>query len=252
MASLIRAFVLILALAPPAGAARVACLGDSWSLRVCEHLEVLLGEPVANAAIGGTTAGVLASSSQVADLLAANPDLQVIHLSVGILDAVAVGAPPEDITPYVDAIVSQAAAGGVVVSHVGYDYLPNENPAAVAASDAWHAAMAAAASANPAWRFEDTLGYWCQLVLQGASVVVPEPCPPEGYADWIHLTGAGYEALAVPSAAAVPAAAPVLELLAGGCVLGLLARCDSRGPATSQARVRKSTRSRTQEMRMRS
>ncbi len=89
--TLIQVLVFLLLAAAPAHAARVVVFGDSWGVPAAPALQQVFidqGHPdtVANAAVGGETAANLSSPSgltNISNSLGANPDADLVHLSIG-------------------------------------------------------------------------------------------------------------------------------------------------------------------------
>jgi hypothetical protein len=87
----VQTILLIIMLANPAPAAEIVVFGDSWGVPAAPALQTVLTnrgrtETVANAAVGGETASNLSSASgllHITNNLAANPDVEFVHLSIG-------------------------------------------------------------------------------------------------------------------------------------------------------------------------
>jgi len=236
---LLAAFLLATFHAAPAFAARVVVFGDSWGVPAAPALQAVLiaeGLPdtVASAAVGGETAANLSLASglqHISDSLAANPDADLVHLSIGGNDFL--GQWNSSFTPAQEDALFQAIAADVetIVDHIlsvrlgvriywsSYDYprpLPIGTPTEVNAASAKFAVEAAAlADAKGAGLTYDdfnglmqvTYGFdGTQPTIYDPPIPIPPgdpslpdptlPSPDASFSDSIHLTAAGYAILA--------------------------------------------------------
>ena len=123
---LFAAFLSAMLHAAPAVAARVVVFGDSWGVPAAPALQAVLvanGLPdtVAGAAVGGETAANLSSASglqHISDSLAANPDADLVHLSIGGNDFL--GQWNASLTPAQEDALFQAIIADVetIVDHI--------------------------------------------------------------------------------------------------------------------------------------
>ena len=225
--------------ASPSLAARIVVFGDSWGVPAAPALQQVLidhglADTVAGAAVGGDTAANLSSPSGlqfVTDTLAANPDADLVHLSIGgndFLGSWSANMPPQQEAGLFDAILADVET---IVDHVlalrpdakilwsSYDYprpLPLGTPAEVNAASARFAPLASAlaGAVGAGLSYGDFSGLM-QLSfgfdgVQYTAFDPPFPIPPgdpslpdpnlpspnAAYADSIHLTAAGYAILA--------------------------------------------------------
>lgn len=225
-------FVMI---AGPAIASEIVVFGDSWGVPAAPSLQTVLAnnghvETVAGAAVGGETAANLSSPSgltHITNTLAANPDVQFVHLSIGGNDflgqwnssftpaqqAALFQAVANDVETIVDHILAQAP--GVLILWSSYDYprplplgTPTEVNAASAAFQSYAQTLADSKGASlTAMDFSGlmqvTYGfdgvqytiYDPPFVIVPGDPSLPDPTlpgPEAAYFDSIHLTAAGY------------------------------------------------------------
>jgi lysophospholipase L1-like esterase len=232
-------FALLLFISTPVEAARIVVLGDSWGVPAAPALQAVLvaeslPDTVANHAVGGDTAASLSSPSgllRVTDALAANPEADLVHLSIGGNDflgswtaaltpeqeADLFGPIAEDIDTILDHILTTRPGVRIFVS--SYDYprpIPSGTPAQVNA--AAHTLTALIEDLAAAKGIGVTAGNYLGLmqVVYGFDGVqhtafdpafaipagdpsLPDPTlpsPSAAYADAIHLTSTGYAILA--------------------------------------------------------
>jgi lysophospholipase L1-like esterase len=237
---LLAAFVLSTLWAAPALAARVVVFGDSWGVPAASALQAVfdangLPDTVAGAATGGETAANLSMASglqQISVSLAANPDADLVHLSIGGNDFL--GQWDASFTPAEEDALFQAIADDVetIVDHIfaerpgvrifwsSYDYprpllslgTPTEVNAA-SAKFAVEAAALAAAKGNGltygdfSGLMQVTYGFdGTQHTVYDPAFPIPPgdpslpdatlPSPAAAFSHSIHLTAAGYEILA--------------------------------------------------------
>jgi lysophospholipase L1-like esterase len=230
-----------LAASAPAQASRIVVFGDSWGVPTATALQqVLIAEGVAetvyNAAVFGETAANLASPAGLAGIdaaLAANPEADLVHLSIGGNDLLGfwyAAMPPAqqtalftsilvDVETIVDHIL--AVRPGAQLLWSSYDYprpIPTGTPAQVNAAAAQVGALALALmGSTPGLTFGDYSGlmqltygfdgvehdpYWGSdpnTPIPAGDPSLPDPNLPGPYAafaDEIHLTPAGYLVLA--------------------------------------------------------
>ena len=128
----VRAQTVLLALLPflvashPALAGEIVVFGDSWGVPGAPALQTVLvnnghTETVVNAAVGGETAANLSSASgllHISNTLAANPDVELVHLSIGGNDFLGVWT--NAFTPSQEAALFQGITDDVetIVDHI--------------------------------------------------------------------------------------------------------------------------------------
>jgi len=226
-------------LAAPAVAARVVVFGDSWGVPAAPALQAVFdaeGIPVqvAGASSGGETAANLSSASglqHISDTLAANPDADLVHLSIGGNDFL--GTWNATFTPAQEDALFQAIAADVetILDHIlavrpaarifwsSYDYprpLPLGTPTQVNAAGAKFGLVAVALAnskgasvtyGNFSGLMQVTYGFdGTQYTIYDPPVAIPPgdpslpdatlPSPDAAFSDTIHLTAAGYGVLA--------------------------------------------------------
>jgi lysophospholipase L1-like esterase len=240
LARLFGALLIVLVVAAdPAAAARIVVFGDSWGVPAAPALQaVLIAEAlpatVFGAAVSGETAANLSSTSglqHITDSLAANPDADLVHLSIGgndflgqwnsgfttaqeiaLIQAIAV-----DVEIIVDHILS--VRPGVQILLSSYDYprpLPIGTPTEVNAigTIAGAAFFALADTKGAGLTYADFNGlmqvlygfdgtqptpYDPPFVIPPGDPSLPDPTlpgPAAAFADSIHLTSVGYALLA--------------------------------------------------------
>ncbi len=208
-----------LLLSPLASAAEpVVVIGDSWGVLVSPLLEAELAaqgfgsNTVANHAVGGSRASQwVAGVFDIAGILAANPDVEVVHISLGGNDLIAAGnvLAIQDIARDVAGVAAQVAAltdAGILIS--GYDYVPNPPvPEANLAIDLLMSFLFLEVSAEPTL-FERAVVVNTNGLMQvhfGVGGLPPFdpglpdsslPGPAAAFADSIHLNAQGYAILA--------------------------------------------------------
>lgn len=225
--------------ANPIGAAEVVVFGDSWGVPAAPALQMVLTnngltETVVDAAVGGETALNLSSASgllHITNTLAANPDVELVHLSIGGNDFLGqwnstfttlqqdqlFQAIVDDVEIIVDHILATAPA--VLILWSSYDYprplpigTPSEvNAASIAFQSYAQALDAAKGAALTALDFRGlmqvTYGFdGVQHTIYDPAFAIPPgdpslpdpslPGPEAAYFDSIHLTAAGYVTLA--------------------------------------------------------
>jgi len=209
----------------------VVVFGDSWGVPFEPALQQVLddnglgGVSVVNAAFGGETAAQMNSSSlssglpYISNVLNANPDAELVHLSIGgndILSYLGQGILPgssvlssieNDIATIVNHILS--IRPDIQVYYPTYDYLPASayngsslTPSNVnALFDTWAGNSQALANSIPRMTFNNSLGLMQQNYgLPGLGIPpfdpsLPDPNSPSpeiAFADPIHLTTEGY------------------------------------------------------------
>ena len=124
--TLIQVLVFLLLAAAPVHAARVVVFGDSWGVPAAPALQQVFidqGHPdtVANAAVAGETAANLSSPSGLSNIsnsLAANPDADLVHLSIGGNDFLAQWS--SSLNPAQEAVLFAAILADVetIVDHI--------------------------------------------------------------------------------------------------------------------------------------
>jgi lysophospholipase L1-like esterase len=236
---LIAALLLATAHAAPALAARVVVFGDSWGVPAAPALQAVfdaegVNETVAGAATGGETAANLSSApglQHISNTLAANPDADLVHLSIGGNDFL--GQWNASLTPAQEDALFQAIIADVetIVEHIlavrpgalvfwsSYDYprpLPLGTPAEVNAAGGRFAVLAfALADAKGAGLtygdftglMQVTYGFdGTQPTIYDPPFPIPPgdpslpdpmwPSPAASFSDSIHLTAEGYLVLA--------------------------------------------------------
>ncbi|MCP3986622.1 MAG: PEP-CTERM sorting domain-containing protein [bacterium] len=227
---------LVWILATPSWAARIVVFGDSWGVPAAPALQQVLdnegiAETVANAAVGGDTAANLATNlGFITSTLAANPDSDLIHLSIGgndFLGAWHAGLSPAQQDALFAAIITDTQT---IVNHIlsarpnanilwsSYDTprpLASGTPTQVnAAAAEMTVAAQALADATAGLTYGDFGGlmqvtygfdgvqytsYDPASPIAPGSPLLPDftlPGPYDAYIDQIHLTSAGYAVLA--------------------------------------------------------
>ena len=237
--SALAVLALLLIAAAPALAARIVVFGDSWGVAAAVALQQVLvdhGIPdaVTNAAAGGDTAANLSSPTglqHIADSLDANPDADLIHLSIGGNDFL--GQWNSSLTPAQEAALFAAILSDVetIVDHIllvrpgvtilwsSYDFsrpLAIGTPPEVNAAALEIAGLAAALAdaKGPGFSYGDFNGLMQVTYgfdgVQQTPFDPPFPIPPgdpslpdpiwpspaASFSDPIHLTAAGYAILA--------------------------------------------------------
>jgi lysophospholipase L1-like esterase len=219
--------VALVAAAAPAAASRIVVFGDSWAVPAAGALQQVLNsegipETVYNAGVVGQTAAFLSSPTGLASIstaLAANPDADLIHLSIGgndLFAGTALATIVGDAEAIVDHILSLRPGASILWS--SYDYprpVPGFTPAEVNAVEIQFGVLAQAlAASTPGLTFGDFLGlmqtsygfdgvqytpYDPAVPIAPGDPSLPNsalPGPYAAYADTIHLTPQGYLVLA--------------------------------------------------------
>jgi len=232
--------LLLMCLVSPAFAAEIVVFGDSWGVPAAPSLQTVItnhghSESVAGAAVGGETAANLSSASglqHITDTLAANPDVELVHLSIGGNDFLAqwnstltpaqeaslFQGISDDVETIVDHILAQAPS--VLILWSSYDYprplgalgTPAEVNAASADFQSFAIALDVAKGASlTAIDFSGLMqvsyGFdGVQYTIYDPPFAIPPgdpslpdpslPSPDAAFGDPIHLTAAGYLVLA--------------------------------------------------------
>ncbi|NOY41602.1 MAG: SGNH/GDSL hydrolase family protein [Planctomycetes bacterium] len=207
---------------------QIVVFGDSWGVPFAPALQQVLddngygGVSVINAAFGGETASDMSSASPsrglpyITSVLNANPDAELVHLSIGGNDALAQLSAPswssiyDDISTIVNHILS--IRPDIQVYHTAYDYFPAsissfglnyEQANAIFAPGATEGQLLA--DATPRMTFYDARGLMQtqfgipELGIPANDPSLPDPTlpsPAASFADPIHLTTAGYAVFA--------------------------------------------------------
>jgi lysophospholipase L1-like esterase len=228
-----------LLLAAPSQAARIVVFGDSWGVPAAPALQQVLvdhglTEAVAGAAISGDTAANLSKPpglGYITDTLAAYPDADLVHLSIGGNDFL--GAWSAAMSPAEEAMLFEAIVADVeaIVDHIlalrpsaqilwsSYDFprpipqgTPSEVNAASLALGSLTAGLAAGKGAglsygNYSGLMQVSYGFdGVQYTIFDPPFPIPPgdpslpdptlPGPQAAFTDAIHLTAQGYAILA--------------------------------------------------------
>jgi len=222
------AILFLLAAANSSLASSIVVFGDSWGVPFAPALQQVLddngygGVSVINAAFGGEEASNMSSASStnglpyITSVLNANPDAELVHLSIGGNDALAQLSAPswssiyDDIATIVNHILS--IRPDIQVYHTTYDYFPasvsgvgltHQQANTLFAPGATEGQLLA--DATPRMTFYDARGLMQtqfgipELGIPANDPSLPDPTlpsPASTFADPIHLTPAGYAVFA--------------------------------------------------------
>lgn len=220
--------LLILAAANTSKASSIVVFGDSWGVPFAPALQQVLDDngygsvSVINAAFGGEMASDMSSSSPtqglpyITSVLNANPDAELVHLSIGGNDALSQLPAPswssiyDDISTIVNHILS--IRPDIQIYHTAYDYFPASVADFGITFQQLNTAFAPGATegqlladATPRMTFYDARGLMQtqfgipELGIPANDPSLPDPTlpsPASSFVDPIHLTTAGYAVFA--------------------------------------------------------
>ncbi|MEO1497004.1 MAG: SGNH/GDSL hydrolase family protein [Planctomycetota bacterium] len=224
--AIIAALAIVLSGGRETEAAQIVVMGDSWAKRIGPALTTVAREDgfsVANAGMGLTAAEMATHPNYIEQTLAANPDAQVVHLSIGgndILDftpAISERSVAQrnqllsTVTANVQTIVDRIAAvrPSVEVYHVSYDFLPSlpgqGTPSEVNAAFLEQASALESGIVSDRYTYLNNYGFGQLAMGIPALSLAPgdpslpkldQPGPAALFGDPIHLNDVGYSTYA--------------------------------------------------------